>query len=149
MSKENVLPRNIPPSVEAKADDQPHRAELFKNVLQGNKRNNAEKRRAVLLALQDEEWAEWSSRKLAKLCGVSDKFVGAIRKQRIIPRFVQHPNAPSTVTNKRARVGEWVCDVIDQSGRMYMVALYGPGLERLNPDKRYRLVAYDDIEKGE
>ncbi len=143
MPKENVVPFSPSPN------EPPHRAELRQNVLRGKQRNNAEKRRAVLLALQDEEWSQWSSRKLGRLCGVSDKFVGAIRKQRIVPRFVQHPQAPPPITNKRARVGEWVCDVIDTSGRMYMIVLYGPGLERLHPDRRYRLVAFDDIEKGE
>jgi hypothetical protein len=141
----SVLPAQVIPP-----DEMPHRVELYQNVKRGKLRTNLEKRRAVLLALQDDEWSRWSSRKLGRLCGVSDKFVGAIRKQRIIPRFVQHPNPPAqTTTNKRARVGEWVCDVLDRSGRMVMVVLYGPGLERLHPDKRYRLIAYDDIETGE
>lgn len=40
---------------------------------------NAEKRRAVTVALNDPEWSLWSNVKIAKQCGVSDPFVMSVR----------------------------------------------------------------------
>jgi hypothetical protein len=36
--------------------------------------------RAVTLLLQDEEWAAWSDREIARRCLVSNKFVGNVRE---------------------------------------------------------------------
>lgn len=49
------------------------------NSNHGVRRTNADKRAAVLLLLNDEEWAAWSDREIARRCGVSDPFVGALR----------------------------------------------------------------------
>lgn len=50
------------------------------NSQHGLRRTNADKRRAVELLLRDEEWRQWSDRKIADVCAVSDKTVGAIRR---------------------------------------------------------------------
>lgn len=50
------------------------------NVQHGLRRTNADKRRAVELLLRDEEWRQWSDRKIAETCGVSNKFVGDMRR---------------------------------------------------------------------
>lgn len=52
---------------------------LTANCSHGLRRTNADKRRSVELAL--EEWPNTSSRELAKMCGVSDMFVGTVRDQ--------------------------------------------------------------------
>ena len=43
------------------------------------RRTNADKRAAVLLLLNDGEWALWSDSEVARRCGVSHPFVAALR----------------------------------------------------------------------
>lgn len=54
---------------------------LSANATHGLKRTNADKRRCVELALEDEEIRGWSDRRIAETCGVSDPFVGGVRRQ--------------------------------------------------------------------
>lgn len=54
---------------------------LKANVNHGLRRSVADKRRSVELALNDDEWSQWSNNQIAKLCGVSDKLVGRLRKE--------------------------------------------------------------------
>lgn len=54
---------------------------LSANSSHGLRRSNADKRNAVLVALADPEWAQLSDRQIADLCGVSQPFVGRIRKE--------------------------------------------------------------------
>lgn len=49
------------------------------NSAHGLRRTNADKRRAVMTLLEDEEWGAWSNREIARRCGVSDVFVGKVR----------------------------------------------------------------------
>lgn len=51
------------------------------NQTHGLKRSNADKRTAVLLLLNDEDWVKWSDRKIAEHAGLSDAFVGIVRKE--------------------------------------------------------------------
>lgn len=50
------------------------------NAAHGLRRTNADKRRAVMTLLEDEEWAQWSNREIARRCAVSDVLVGDVRK---------------------------------------------------------------------
>lgn len=50
------------------------------NQAHGLRRTNEDKRKAVSLMLADPEWAAWSDRNIAKHCGVSVPFVGAVRR---------------------------------------------------------------------
>ena len=47
----------------------------------GLPRTNNDKRRAVLLLLNDPEWARWSDREIARRCAVSQPFVGKVRAE--------------------------------------------------------------------
>ena len=49
------------------------------NSSHGVRRTNADKRAAVLLLLNDVEWAAWSDNEIAKRVGVSQPFVGELR----------------------------------------------------------------------
>lgn len=49
------------------------------NATHGLRRTNADKRKAVMLMLNDEEWAKWSDREIAKQCNVSHTFVAKMR----------------------------------------------------------------------
>jgi hypothetical protein len=48
------------------------------NVLHGLRRSNEDKRRAVMMLLNDEEWSTWTQSKIAEACGVSREFVSRL-----------------------------------------------------------------------
>ena len=50
------------------------------NQAHGLPRDNKDKRRAVEALLNDKEWRKWSDTEIAKRCGVSQPFVGTVRK---------------------------------------------------------------------
>lgn len=50
------------------------------NTAHGLRRTNADKRRAVTVLLQDDEWGKWSDREISRRCGVNHEMVGAVRK---------------------------------------------------------------------
>jgi hypothetical protein len=51
------------------------------NSAHGLRRTNDDKRRAVTTLLQDKEWVVWSDGEIAKRCGVSQPFVGKVRRE--------------------------------------------------------------------
>lgn len=51
------------------------------NAQHGLPRNNADKRRAVEVVLQDPEWAKWSDREIAERVAVSHTLVATIRRE--------------------------------------------------------------------
>lgn len=51
------------------------------NATHGQRRTNADKRRAVLALLHDDEWRQWSDREIARRCAVSNRFVGDLRAE--------------------------------------------------------------------
>lgn len=50
------------------------------NAVHGLRRTNEDKRRAVTLLLEDEEWRQWSDNRIAQQCGVSQPTVTTVRK---------------------------------------------------------------------
>jgi len=53
---------------------------LSANARHGLHRSNEDKRKAVFYVLADSEWSKLSSRAIAEICGVSNRFVDSIRK---------------------------------------------------------------------
>lgn len=49
------------------------------NAAHGLPRTNADKRRAVTMLLQDQEWSSWSNHEVARRCAVSPEFVRQVR----------------------------------------------------------------------
>jgi hypothetical protein len=49
------------------------------NATHGYPRSNADKRRAVLTLLRDEEWSAWNDREIARRCAVTHPFVAKLR----------------------------------------------------------------------
>lgn len=49
------------------------------NAAHGMRRTNEDKRRSVLVLLNDPEWARWSDREISRQCGVDNAFVSKIR----------------------------------------------------------------------
>jgi hypothetical protein len=51
------------------------------NSTHGIRATNEDKRQAVTLLLADPEWVRWSDGEIARRCGVSDRFVGKVRRK--------------------------------------------------------------------
>jgi len=51
------------------------------NASHGLRRTNADKRKAVLKLLTDEEWGKWSNREIARQCAVSEFMVRSLRDE--------------------------------------------------------------------
>ena len=51
------------------------------NATHGLRRTNADKRRAVMALLYDDEWAQWSDREIARRCAVDGKTVARLRAE--------------------------------------------------------------------
>jgi hypothetical protein len=51
------------------------------NATHGLQRSNEDKRRAVEKLLGDQQWKRWSSRQIARACGVSQPFVDKLRAE--------------------------------------------------------------------
>jgi hypothetical protein len=95
------------------------KSSLGANAGHGLRRSNADKRRSVTVALQDETLQKWSDRQLAELCGVSQPFVGDLRGAMItvissevetrIGRDGKHRPANSTAAREnRARAAKLI-----------------------------------------
>lgn len=56
------------------------------NQTHGLRRTNDDKRRAVNTLLNDAEWAGWSDRRIAEVCGVGHPFVAALRSPVVAER---------------------------------------------------------------
>jgi len=69
---------------------------LKANSQHGLKRTNADKRCSVQKMLDDEEWNEWSDRKIADACGVSTPFVSAIRRPTVAQKQKENREAIPT-----------------------------------------------------
>ena len=50
------------------------------NTSHGLRRTNADKRRAVMMLLNDPEWSQWSDREIGRRCNVDHTFVGKLRQ---------------------------------------------------------------------
>ncbi|MCJ2074231.1 hypothetical protein MKK68_00955, partial [Methylobacterium sp. E-016] len=51
------------------------------NATHGLRRSNADKRRAVLILLEDDEWSTWADREIARRCAVDNKTVARLREE--------------------------------------------------------------------
>lgn len=59
----------------------------------GLRRTNDDKRRSVQMLLDDEDAREWSDQKIAKHCGVSVPFAGAVRRPAVAAKQQEHRKA--------------------------------------------------------
>lgn len=67
------------------------------NAAHGLRRTNADKRRAVNRLVRDREWRKWSDREIARRCGVSNSFVGDVRRELSV--IEQHINSPEEMSD--------------------------------------------------
>jgi hypothetical protein len=66
--------------------------------LHGKPLTNADKRKRVMTLLHDPEWSHWSDKAIARHCGVTQPFVGTLRKSLITVISDEKPHEPSTRT---------------------------------------------------
>lgn len=80
------------------------------NAEHGLRRTNDDKRRAVMVLLNDKEWSQWSDREIAKRCGVSDRFVNGLRGDTAngsqYERSFNHPKTGRPSKMDTARIGK-------------------------------------------
>lgn len=82
------------------------------NATHGLSRSDADKERAVLRLLNDDEWSTWTDREMAKRCRVSHPFVAKIRKEHAshtgsvssMERTFVHPKTGKPTTMKTAGI---------------------------------------------
>lgn len=65
------------------------------NAHHGLRRTNDDKRRAVMVLLNDAEWSKWSANQVAKQCGVSHTFVNGLKSS-----LETNSSEPRTYTTK-------------------------------------------------
>lgn len=90
------------------------------NAAHGLRRTNEDKRRAVLVLLNDSEWQQWSDREIARRASVSNRFVSNLRSE-IVTVNSSQLEAARTYTTKHgtvatmntANIGKQVQPVID------------------------------------
>jgi hypothetical protein len=70
------------------------------NATHGQRRTNADKRKAVSRLLKDKEWGEWTDRQIAEAAGVSHVFVATVRKE------LRAAGDLEAVTNRKAKGGK-------------------------------------------
>lgn len=104
------------------------------NLAHGLRRTNADKHKAVMTLLADEEWRKWSDRQIARHCGVDHKFVAKTRGElsgdipRSSTRKVQR--GKSTYTMGTGRIGT------TQAARPAKVITLPTGRTRETPEAR-------------
>lgn len=76
------------------------------NSTHGLRRTNADKRRAVLTLLEDEEWSGWSNREIARRCGVSDYLVAGVRESLTASSCSEDVSEPRIYTTKHGTTAE-------------------------------------------
>lgn len=86
---------------------------LGANGTHGMRRTNADKRKAVETMLADADWSQWSDNQIAKTCGVSHPFVGAIRSS--LETVTSEKPAERTYTTKHGTTAVMKTDGIGKT----------------------------------
>jgi hypothetical protein len=74
------------------------------NASHGLRRTNADKRRSVEAMLRDEEWSQWTDRRIASVCGVGNRFVSDMRAEAVV--FGTQLGKPTTPTTRTGTDGK-------------------------------------------
>ena len=73
------------------------------NAKHGMRRTYGDKRKAVMVLLEDFEWAQWSNNEIAKQCGVSHTFVKSLRDSGSEkPETVKYKTSTGEVAERKA-----------------------------------------------
>lgn len=85
------------------------------NTTHGHRRSNADKRRAVLVLLNDAVWGKWSDNEIARRCFVSQPFVSKVRPNtnngfKSDERTFVHPKTGQPTTMNTSAIGKTKAD---------------------------------------
>lgn len=83
------------------------------NATHGLRRTNADKRRAALTLLQDEEWQRWSNREIARQCGVTHTFVAKLRRELLEAPPPATANTTAAHTESASATPPWRPSAVD------------------------------------
>ena len=89
------------------------------NAGHGLRRTNADKRLAVMMLLEDEEWSQWSDREIARRCAVHNSFVSRVRASLSTSDSDEtgDPPPPRTYTTKHGTEAEMRTENIGNTPR--------------------------------
>lgn len=73
------------------------------NATHGLRRTNADKRRAITRLLLDDEWSQWSSREIARRCGVDHKTVDKLRTELNVNSYSENISSLSGESRQRQK----------------------------------------------
>ncbi len=76
------------------------------NTAHGLRRTNADKRKAVLTLLEDDEWSVWSDREIARRCGVINSTVSRMRESILLQCNSIKSDKSSTRTFTHPKTGK-------------------------------------------
>ena len=74
------------------------------NASHGLRRSNEDKRKAVTIMLEDEEWSQWSNREIARRCGVDERLIRRTREILTAVKPQLERNSPRTYKTKHGTV---------------------------------------------
>lgn len=89
------------------------------NATHGKRRTNEDKRRSVLKLLEDEEWSQWSDRKIAELAAVSNTFVSTLRHRPSVNGLQMGPSSPDSSPTEGVDPPVVQVRKVDRAGKMY------------------------------
>jgi hypothetical protein len=104
------------------------------NVTHGLRRTNADKRKAALVLLTDEEWGQWSDGEIARRCCVGDRFVSELRAG-LTPHGAESEPTRTYVTRHGTRATMRVGKIgrRDKPAPLIVAAVGRPPAKRLSP----------------
>lgn len=92
------------------------------NALHGQRRTNADKRRAVETLLRDEEWSQWSDRDISRRAAVHHSFVARIRAELSVAcSQMQNPPQPLTKAAAPAPLAAPPVRLAERNGKVYPI----------------------------
>ena len=87
------------------------------NAAHGQRRTNPDKKRSVLRLLEDDEWAKWSDREIARQCVVSAPFVATVKESLTVNSYSEPgPTAERTYTTKHGTTATMNTENIGRQG---------------------------------
>ena len=116
------------------------------NASHGLRRTNADKRRAVLRLLGDEEWGGWSDREIARRCEVSAPLVARVRESATVNSYSE---TPRTYTTKHGTTATMSTAAIGATPRPQVLPLTSEGIEQLREKEENKRVRARKLERSQ
>lgn len=117
------------------------------NAAHGQRRTNADKRRAVETLLRDEDWSRWSDRDIARRAAVHNSYVSRLREELSVACRQMQPS-PESHTKSDAPRFPTAPDVrmASRNGKVYSIdtGRIGSAISKVSPQAK-KLLANSDV----